>query len=354
MQPCLVSLGANLGDRERLLTQAMDRLSAHGAILDPRASSFLTTRPIGGPAGQGEFLNAAMRFRTALPASELIALLQQIENSLGRKRAVRWGPRTIDLDLLLYGDCVIDLPGLLVPHPRMAFRRFVLAPAAEVAPEMTHPTIGWSISRLLDNLNRSETLVSIAGASGTDRRRLAKEVVAATGSAALRQFEPSDHPASLPAGRSAEAFIEFWQKRAAVLRKAEWPTAVSLMISDEWFDQPLWESFVELSAEEKAACHAAYEDAKAEVVAPKLVVLAVGAVTASETQRDASSPEPPDSATRIGRDENRQAGHSDEIDLQTTLRHAVSQRGVGPLLVVDTSNLSSAVDDVLAAIDAMR
>ena len=108
-------------------------------------------RPIGGPAGQEPFLNAAALLETSLPPAELLARLQRIELHLGRTRETRWAARTLDLDLLLYDNLVLNTPYLTLPHPRMAFRRFVLEPAAEVAPEMAHPRLAgpsnacWSI-----------------------------------------------------------------------------------------------------------------------------------------------------------------------------------------------------------------
>ena len=100
-------------------------------------SALVRNRAVGGPAGQRAFLNAAARLETSLPPAELLARLQRIEWHLGRTGAkTRWAARTLDLDLLLYDDLVLSTPYLTLPHPRMAFRRFVLEAAAEVAPEM--------------------------------------------------------------------------------------------------------------------------------------------------------------------------------------------------------------------------
>ena len=103
-------------------------------------SRFHETRPVGGPAHQGAFLNGACLIETDLPPSDLLGALFAVENTLARRREERWGPRTIDLDLLLYDDIVVESPELTLPHPRMATRRFVLEPCAEIAGELPYPT----------------------------------------------------------------------------------------------------------------------------------------------------------------------------------------------------------------------
>jgi 2-amino-4-hydroxy-6-hydroxymethyldihydropteridine diphosphokinase len=132
-----VGLGSNLGDREDNLSRALERLEELGPV---RVSRVRETDPVG-ITDQPRFLNAVAALETELPARELLVRLLAIERSLGRDRAteVRWGPRTIDLDLLLYGDETIDEPGLTVPHPRLAERRFVLEPLCELDPELVLP-----------------------------------------------------------------------------------------------------------------------------------------------------------------------------------------------------------------------
>ena len=124
-------------------------------------SSWQLTLPVGGFASQSEFLNGAALVETSHSATGVLALLQQIESRHGRARGERWGSRTLDLDLLLFGDAIIDTPALTVPHPRMSFRRFVLEPAAEIAGEMVHPAIGWTIERLVEHLDAGSDCVAI-------------------------------------------------------------------------------------------------------------------------------------------------------------------------------------------------
>lgn len=155
MTPCLIGLGANLGDRADRLRAALDRLAARPGIESLAVSRFAETLPVGGPEDQPPYLNAAATLRTGLPPESLLAALQDIEAELGRVRSERWGARTLDLDLLLYGDGMWHSPTLTVPHPRLCCRRFVLEPAAEIAADWRHPECGLTIADLLRNLART-------------------------------------------------------------------------------------------------------------------------------------------------------------------------------------------------------
>jgi len=176
---CLLSLGANLGQPAAALDQAIAQLAATPGISAVRASRKYRTRPVGGPPGQGEFLNAAVCCTAALSPQELLSQLLSIEEQLGRVRQERWGPRQIDIDLLLYGERECETPRLTLPHPRMTFRAFVLLPADEVAPAMRHPGVGWPIRRLLNHLRTGANEVAILGGESAARRQLAKMVAAA-------------------------------------------------------------------------------------------------------------------------------------------------------------------------------
>ena len=145
-----VGIGSNLGDREGNLRRAVELLSAEDGIDIVSVSEIRETDPVG-PVEQAPFLNGAVRIETDLAPRELLQRLLGVEQRLGRVRGKRWGPRTIDLDLLLYGDDVVDEPGLNVPHPRLHERRFALEPLSDLAPGLEIPGSG-PISALLAEL----------------------------------------------------------------------------------------------------------------------------------------------------------------------------------------------------------
>ncbi len=187
MSLCLIGLGSNQGNRQAILDAAVARLAAHPQINVVAASAWRETAPVGGPPGQPRFLNGALTLRTSLGPPELLALLQCVETELGRERAERWGPRTIDLDLLLYDDAVLNTPALVIPHPRMACRRFVLEPAAEVAGAMLHPTIGWTVARLLEHLNAARRYVAVTGPIAAGKTQLVERLAAALSAQAIME-----------------------------------------------------------------------------------------------------------------------------------------------------------------------
>lgn len=137
-----VGLGSNLGDREAALGRAIDLLRGVEGVDVVAVSAVRETDPVG-VVEQPRFLNGAVELRTSLSPRELLTALLAIERALGRVRdETRWGPRTIDLDLLLYGDEVVDEPGLRVPHPRLHERRFALEPLVELDPALDVPGLG--------------------------------------------------------------------------------------------------------------------------------------------------------------------------------------------------------------------
>jgi 2-amino-4-hydroxy-6-hydroxymethyldihydropteridine diphosphokinase len=145
-----VGLGANLGDRRRALRRALELFAADPDVEVVAVSAFRETEPVG-LVDQPRFLNAAAALETPLAPRELLDRLLGVERELGRARGERWGPRTIDLDLLVHGDEVVDEPGLTVPHPRLHERRFALEPLAELAPDLVVPGHG-PVRRLLEEL----------------------------------------------------------------------------------------------------------------------------------------------------------------------------------------------------------
>ncbi len=156
-----VAMGSNLGRRVATLGLAKDQLVAVGGLVLADSSPYYETEPESAPSGldQPHFINSVLRIQTDLTPSELLQRLQRIEQALGRQRGIRWGPRTIDLDVLLYDDIVMKEETLEIPHPRMHERRFVLEPLCDIAPEIRHPLLGKTARELLNGLNNREEAI---------------------------------------------------------------------------------------------------------------------------------------------------------------------------------------------------
>ncbi|MBA2669699.1 MAG: 2-amino-4-hydroxy-6-hydroxymethyldihydropteridine diphosphokinase [Gemmatimonadetes bacterium] len=154
----LIGLGANLGDPQLQLQMAVRELEL--SITIDAVSSLYLTSPVG-LADQPDFLNLVLRGGCTLPAGELMRRARKIEEHSGRAPSVRDGPRTLDIDLLAYGQERIDVPGLTVPHPRMHQRRFVLEPLVEVDPDWVHPELRLTAAEMLDGLSSCERVVRL-------------------------------------------------------------------------------------------------------------------------------------------------------------------------------------------------
>ena len=153
-----LSLGANVGDCARNIREAIARLEALGHVV--AASSFYETEPVEF-TDQAWFLNCAAALETTKTPAQLMAALLTIEREMGRQRTQKKGPRTIDIDILFFGDTVMDSPELIIPHPAMQQRRFVLEPLAEIAAEARHPVLGKTIRELLAELPAGQTVRKI-------------------------------------------------------------------------------------------------------------------------------------------------------------------------------------------------
>jgi 2-amino-4-hydroxy-6-hydroxymethyldihydropteridine diphosphokinase len=179
MTRALIGMGSNLGDRRAILDLAVAALRDLPGTRLVGVSRYHATEPVGGPGGQGAYLNAAATVETGLDPWALHVRLEAVEQAAGRERRVRWGERTLDLDLLFFGDRRIragEEPAgcrpLVVPHPRAVVRRFVLGPLAEIAPEFVDPRTGSTVRELLDHLDRRPSVLGLVAASEDAEERL--------------------------------------------------------------------------------------------------------------------------------------------------------------------------------------
>lgn len=155
MATAFLGLGSNLGDRHANLKNAVELLVSNPRIEVVKVSTFYETEPVG-YTDQPDFLNGVVMIETDLQPSELLAVILEIENLMGRIRTIRWGPRVLDIDVLLYNAEIIDEEGLQIPHPRMTERRFVLEPLAEIAPDLILPDGRTALQAFHDLLSKIE------------------------------------------------------------------------------------------------------------------------------------------------------------------------------------------------------
>lgn len=166
--PVFLALGANLGAREATLEAALGALGRQGVRIARRSGLYLT-EPVGGP-DQDWYVNQVVQADTGLEPAALLETALAIEREHGRQRSVPNAPRTLDIDILLYGDRVVAAPGLAIPHPRLHERRFVLVPLAEIAPDVRHPVLGLTVAELLARCtDTSRVLTHPASGAGLAR-----------------------------------------------------------------------------------------------------------------------------------------------------------------------------------------
>jgi len=280
MARCLIGCGSNLGKRREQLDLALDLLRFMPGVELVAVSRYLETRPIGGPAGQGGYLNGACLIDTDLAPHDLLGALMSVESTLERRRDERWGERTVDLDLLLYGDVVVSSPDLTLPHPRMATRRFVLEPSAEIAAELPYPPGGCTVRELLDNISVPHPLVAVVGVPGSGATEVAMAVADATLARLVRAAVPlpetewrrdeAPRHATTDAVSQWLAVAESWQRALAA---DQWHDDPHGTITDYWLDWVPVAASVCLSKEQSARFQSAFEPLAKIAVAPHVAIL---------------------------------------------------------------------------------
>ncbi len=162
MHLAYIGFGSNIGDRFSFIHSAITALSEIEGITLQKISSLYETAPVGNEA-QDHFLNGVVSIRTPHSPHTLLSMLKQIEINVGKEHRIRWGPREIDMDILIYDDLCVETPNLTIPHPEMHLRRFVLVPLAEIAPDLVHPIFNETIQTLLAHLEDDKSVVKAEG-----------------------------------------------------------------------------------------------------------------------------------------------------------------------------------------------
>ncbi len=327
MPRALIALGSNLGDRRKLLDAAVQRLAAAQGVQNLRVSAWHETRAIGGPPDQPPFLNGAVLMETNLTPTALLAVLEQVEMDLGRARGRRWEARTIDLDLLLYDELVLHTAKLTLPHPRMAMRRFVLDPAAEIAPSMVHPTIGWTVAQLLEHLRTAPRYVAISSAGLPESlqeasRRMAAAIAKKFG---WRLLEFAAIPALDSPSLDLTSAIEFLRRQAEMLARENWSAATAGTVTPFWIEDLLALGDVLWPGE----LDNTWQTLSSAVVPPKMLVIPAEPKASSDNQ----------------------ALHQ---RLAVALRIRASRPGIGPVLWLDLAEPGAAEAEFIAAIESMN
>lgn len=277
-----LGLGSNLGDKAANLRAALDALENHPAIRCVRHSSFYETSPLNG-GDQPEYLNAVVQIKTTLAPSALLAAMLSIEAHLGRVRTERWQPRKIDLDMLLYGDEVLDSPTLSIPHPQMHLRSFVLRGLCELDGSVMHPVMRRSAAELSSRLNGRDfypdgarpQLISIAGMIGVGKTTLATRLAECLHAALISEkYNENPYLAEVYEGRQDKALdseLFFLSSSATQLRGDRLKDGLRY-VSDYVFDKALIYASSWLKGDD-LRCYKSHYECVAEAVAEPVLTI---------------------------------------------------------------------------------
>jgi 2-amino-4-hydroxy-6-hydroxymethyldihydropteridine diphosphokinase len=347
MAYALIGLGSNLGDRRQLLDEAIERLAQRAGITVVRHSRWRETAAVGGPPDQPAYLNGAVLVETTWDPASLLSEMQQTEAQLGRHRTERWGPRSLDLDLLLYEELVLQTPELVVPHPRMAWRRFVLEPAAEIAPDAIHPPTGWTIAQLLEHLNTAANYVALTGTIAVGKTLLAQRLARLL---PVRLVSERGEPARLatfyqnPASNAWAMELEFLRQRTELLSTThpEWSTSGQYALSDFWFDQSRAFADIWLPSGQTEPYQSRWELARQTVVRPKLIVVLEAPVEQLRRR-----------IQQRGRPGEQDLAEEILVEIHRAILAQAARPDQGPVLRLVNEDPEPAVDELLAAIQSM-
>ena len=277
-----IGLGSNLGERKNYIDKALHKLRETANITVSQVSAVIETKPLG-DAGQPAYLNCVAEIKTDLSAGQLHKQLVRIENALGRERSEKWGPRTIDLDLLLFGGEQINSDALIVPHPQIHLRSFVLDGLGQLNPRMLHPVLGETIEVLASRLNGcdyvptrdKQQLISIAGNIGAGKTTLARKLAAALSCEAIfERYDTNPFLAKVYAGNkdlALDSQLYFLTSRVEQLNPAVCEKGKQL-VTDYVFQKELIYARVLLSDEQRKLYLKIYEQLSPAVVAPAVLL----------------------------------------------------------------------------------
>ncbi len=281
-QAAYIGLGSNLGDRQAHLQAAIAAMDAHPSVRVIKVSSFYETLPLG-QMRQPMYLNAVAAVDTALSATELLSAMQDVERRLGRVRDGHWRPRTIDLDVLLFGDQIIQTPGLTIPHPQMHLRSFVLRGLCELDSRAMHPVLRLTAAQMYARLNGQDfaldasrpQLISVAGLIGVGKTTLALRLAECLGGKFIAEkYDDNPYLADVYAGHKEMALdseLFFLSSSATQLRKDRLKSGVCY-VSDYVFDKALIYASSWLDADDLAAYKRHYACVAEQVTEPVLAI----------------------------------------------------------------------------------